>query len=233
MIKYKRIILKVSGAAFADDSAKGICNASIAKLVAEIKSVYDLGVEIGVVVGGGNFWRGRLSENMDRGTADYIGMLATCMNALALGTALSDAGIKNKVVTSLAMDKIAETYMLPNVLNYLDSGNVVVFGGGTGCPYFSTDTTATLRALEVHADAVICSKNVDGVYDSDPVVNADAKKYDTLTFAEVLEKNLKVMDLTATAMCREYGLPLILYSKDRENGLLDAACGNKIGTTIT
>lgn len=232
MIKYKRILLKVSGEALADASRHGISNPELMRLANDIKTVYDMGVQIGIVVGGGNFWRGRSSESMDRGTADYIGMLATCMNALALGNALTEVGVNNKVVTSLAMDKIAETYLLPSVLKYLDEGRVVVFGGGTGCPYFSTDTTATLRALEIHADAVICAKNIDGVYDSDPNVNPNAVKFDELTFAEVLERNLKVLDLTATAMCREYGLPLIMFHKDHKNGLAEAVQGKKIGTII-
>lgn len=232
MAQYKRILLKISGEALSGENKSGIDNAETLNIAKQIADVTKLGVQVGVVVGGGNFWRGRQSEDMDRGTADYIGMLATMMNSLALGSALSSLGVDNKVVSALAMDKIAETYLLPNALKYLDEGKVVIFGAGTGSPYFSTDTTATLRACEIHADAVLCAKNIDGVYDSDPKVNPKAKKFDKLTYAEVLAKNLKVLDLTATAMCMEYGMPLLVFGKDTPNAIADAVCGKKIGTII-
>lgn len=230
MAKYKRILLKVSGEALANESRTGIDNQEVGKLALQIKRLHDNGVQVGVVVGGGNFWRGRQSEDMDRGTADYIGMLATVMNSLALGSALQSNNVPVKVVSALSIDKVAETYFLPNVLKYLDENIVVVFGAGTGSPYFSTDTTATLRACEIHADAVLCAKNIDGVYDSDPRTNPKAKKFDNLTYHEVLAKNLKVLDFTATAMCMEYKIPLLVFGKDAD--ILDVVNGKNVGTII-
>ncbi len=231
MLKYKRILLKVSGEALS--SGHGIDDSAVKNVARQIKSVVDLGVEVGVVVGGGNFWRGRQNNTMDRGTADYIGMLATVMNALALGEGLTSCGVENRVVTALAMDKIAEPYFLPKVLKYLEQGKVVVFGAGTGSPYFSTDTTSALRACEIHADALLCAKNIDGVYDSDPKFNSKAHKYDTLTYTKVLTDNLKALDLTAVAMCREYNIPVVAFGMDVEDGIVKVVCGEKIGTTIT
>ncbi len=232
MAQYKRILLKLSGEAMSQEGGSGIDNAQTLRTAKQIADVTKLGVQVGVVVGGGNFWRGRQSEDMDRGTADYIGMLATMMNALALGSALTALGVPNKVVSALSIDKVAETYFLPNVLQYLEQGKVVIFGAGTGSPYFSTDTTAALRACEIHAGAVLCAKNIDGVYDSDPKINANAKKFDKLTYKEVLARNLKVLDFTATAMCMEYGIPLIVFGKDEKDAICNVVLGKKIGTTI-
>ena len=231
MIKYKRILLKVSGEALS--AGHGIDDAAIKRVTRQIKSVVDLGVQVGVVVGGGNFWRGRQNGTMDRATADYIGMLATVMNALALSEGLSACGVENEVVTAIAMDNIAKPYFLPDVLEYLEQGKVVVFGAGTGSPYFSTDTASALRACEIHADAMLCAKNIDGIYDSDPKGNPDAKKYDSLTYDKVLKDNLKALDLTAVAMCREYGMPVVAFGMNVENGIVKVVCGEKIGTTIT
>ncbi len=230
-IKYKRILLKISGEALSSNGS-GMDMVQLRQLATQIAEVSKLGVEIGIVVGGGNFWRGRVSTDIDRGTADYIGMLATVMNSLALTDMLNSVGVDTHIVSSIMMDKITESYHLPRVLKYLDSGKVVVFAGGCGAPYFSTDTTATLRACEIHADAVLCTKSIDGVYDSDPAVNPQAKKYSHLTYAEVLSSGLKALDLTATAMAWEYKLPLVVFSKDVPNSIIDVVMGKEVGTLI-
>lgn len=231
MAKYNRVIIKISGEALSTNKF-GIQNPAVEVVAQQIKSVVDKGVEVGVVVGGGNFWRGRTSQSMDRAKADYIGMLATVMNGLALGEALSAIGIDNHVVSSLAIDKVCETFFLPNVLNYLNNKQVVIFVGGTGNPYFSTDSAASLRACEVHADAILCAKAVDGIYDSDPGSNPHAKKYDEISYDKVIADNLKAMDLTSIAMCREYGVKLVVFSKDEPNGLARVVEGEKLGTIV-
>lgn len=231
MAKYNRVIIKISGEALSTNKF-GIQNPAVEVVAKQIKSVVDKGVEVGVVVGGGNFWRGRTSQSMDRAKADYIGMLATVMNGLALGEALSAIGIDNHVVSSLAIDKVCETFFLPNVLNYLNNKQVVIFVGGTGNPYFSTDSAASLRACEVHADAILCAKAVDGIYDSDPGSNPHAKKYDEISYDKVIADNLKAMDLTSIAMCREYGVKLVVFSKDEPNGLARVVDGEKLGTIV-
>lgn len=231
MAKYNRVIIKISGEALSTNKF-GIQNPAVEVVAQQIKSVVDKGVEVGVVVGGGNFWRGRTSQSMDRAKADYIGMLATVMNGLALGEALSAIGIDNQVVSSLAIDKVCETFFLPNVLNYLNNKQVVIFVGGTGNPYFSTDSAASLRACEVHADAILCAKAVDGIYDSDPGSNPHAKKYDEISYDKVIADNLKAMDLTSIAMCREYGVKLVVFSKDEPNGLARVVDGEKLGTIV-
>ena len=231
MLKYKRILLKVRGEALS--SGHGIDDSAVKNVARQIKSVVDLGVEVGVVVGGGNFWRGRQNNTMDRGTADYIGMLATVMNALALGEGLTSCGVENRVVTALAMDKIAEPYFLPKVLKYPEQGKVVVFGAGTGSPYFSTDTTSALRACEIHADALLCAKNIDGVYDSDPKVNPDAVKFDEITIEEVVDRKLAAMDLTASIMCLEQRMPMMVFGLDGENSIVNAVHGKFSGTRVT
>lgn len=230
-IKYKRIILKISGEAMATEDSN-IDVASVKKIALQIQQVVSMGVEVGIVVGGGNFWRGRNSKDMNRATADYIGMLATVMNSIALGDILRSVGVDNKVVSSMFMDKIAEAYYLPTVLDYLKEGKVVIFAGGCGAPFFSTDTTATLRACEIGADAVLAAKSVDGVYDSDPSVNTTAKKYEQLSYQDILSKGLKALDLTATAMASEHSIPIIVFSKDIDNSIADVVCGKKIGTII-
>ena len=231
MAKYNRVIIKISGEALSTNKF-GIQNPAVEVVAKQIKSVVDKGVEVGVVVGGGNFWRGRTSQSMDRAKADYIGMLATVMNGVALGEALSAIGIDNHVVSSLAIDKVCETFFLPNVLNYLNNKQVVIFVGGTGNPYFSTDSAASLRACEVHADAILCAKAVDGIYDSDPGSNPHAKKYDEISYDKVIADNLKAMDLTSIAMCREYGVKLVVFSKDEPNGLARVVDGEKLGTIV-
>ncbi len=231
MSKYRRILLKISGEALSDGNMN-ICGESANKLAEQVKQIVSTGVELGIVVGGGNIWRGRSSASMDRTTADYIGMLATVMNGLALGEALSSLGVGNRVVSSFAIDKVTETYFLPNVNRYLSEGKVVIFVGGTGSPYFSTDSAASLRACEIHADALICLKAVDGLYDSDPKVNPSARKYDEITYDKVIADNLKALDLTAIAMCREFGVRIVVLGKDEPDGVMRALRGEKVGTII-
>lgn len=231
MIKYKRVLLKISGEALSDGTS-GIKGESVANLACQIKQIVESGVQLGIVVGGGNFWRGRTSENMDRVTADYIGMLATVMNGLALGDALTTLGVSNKVVSSFVIDKVCETYFVPKAREYLSDGKVVIFVGGTGSPFFSTDTALSLRACEMNADAIIYLKNIDGIYNDDPKINHNAVKYDEITFDKVIADNLKAMDLTAMAMCREYGLTVVAIGKDEENGVLRVLNGEKLGTRI-
>lgn len=232
MIKYKRILIKISGEALAD-GGENISSKSAMRLANQLKEIAATGAQIGVVIGGGNLWRGRAIDTMDRATADYIGMLATVMNGLTLGEALTACGVENRVVSSFAIDKVAETYFLPNVKEYLQEGKIVIFVGGTGSPYFSTDTAASLRACEIHADAMVCLKAVDGIYDSDPNVNPNAKKYDEISYDKVIADNLKALDLTAIAMCREFGVKVIALGKEEKDGILRVLQGEKLGTIIS
>lgn len=232
MAKYNRILVKVSGEALADKDGHGIDNDAVVKVAKELSLVADGGVQVAVVVGGGNFWRGRTSNNMNRVVADQIGMLATVMNALALGDALSQCGVANKVYSAVTVDKTLPCYIAGDAVKALQEGNVVVFGGGTGAPFFSTDTAAVLRACEVGAQAVVCAKAVDGVYDSDPKLNPNAKKYDEISFDKVIADNLKALDVTAMAMCREYNLPVLVYHNEESNGLARVLNGEKLGTII-
>lgn len=232
MAKYNRILVKVSGEALADKDGHGIDNDAVVKVAKELSLVADGGVQVAVVVGGGNFWRGRTSNNMNRVVADQIGMLATVMNALALGDALSQCGVANKVYSAVTVDKTLPCYIAGDAVKALQEGKVVVFGGGTGAPFFSTDTAAVLRACEVGAQAVVCAKAVDGVYDSDPKLNPNAKKYDEISFDKVIADNLKALDVTAMAMCREYNLPVLVYHNEESNGLARVLNGEKLGTII-
>lgn len=231
MTDYKRIVIKVSGESLSGGKF-GIDGGSANKLALQLKKIADLGVQVGVVVGGGNFWRGRSSQDMDRTVADNIGMLATVMNGLALGEALTSNGVKCKVVSSIGITKVVEQYDFQSVNGYLNDGNIVVFVGGTGLPYFSTDTTLTLRACEIHADAIFFMKNIDGIYDSDPKQNPNAKKYDEITYDKIIADNLKAMDMTAIAMCREYGMKAIALGMHEEDGILRVLKGEKLGTII-
>lgn len=231
MAKYKRILLKISGEALSDGRTN-ICGERVSAVAAQIGKIVSAGVQLGVVVGGGNIWRGRTSETMDRAVADDIGMLATVMNGLALSEALTSAGVDNKVVSSFAIDKVAQTCCLPEVNACLNEGKVVIFVGGTGSPYFSTDTAASLRACEIHADALVCLKAVDGLYDSDPNVNPAAKKYDVISYDKVIADNLKALDMTAIAMCREFGVTVIAIGKDEPDGVVRVLKGEKLGTII-
>ena len=229
--KYNRVILKLSGEALAGENGFGI-DFNVAKRIAqEVKQLVDLGVEVGAVVGGGNIWRGRSGEGMDRTTADYMGMLATCINALALQDSLESLGVKTRVQTAIEMKEIAEPFIRRRAMRHLEKGRVVIFAAGTGNPYFSTDTTAALRAAEIEADVILLAKKVDGVYDKDPHKFDDAKKFDTLTHLEVLEKGLQVMDSTATSLCMDNNIPIKVFELTTEN-ILKAVHGENIGTTV-
>lgn len=233
---YKRILLKLSGEALKGETEFGIDPLTVNQMASQIKTVVDEGIEVCVVVGGGNIWRGKTAESlgMDRSTADYMGMLATMMNGLAVKDALESIGTQTRVMTALEMDKVAEPYIRGRALRHLDKGRVVIFVGGTGMPYFSTDTAAALRAAEINVDAILMAKNgTDGVYDSDPKSNPDAKKFTSLTNQDLLEKNLQVMDLTAATMCNENDIPIIVFNLNENGNILKVAKGEKIGTTIT
>lgn len=229
---YKRVLLKISGEALAGDQKFGISEETTNTVAKQIKELCDLGVETAIVVGGGNFWRGRSSENMDRATADYMGMLATVMNALALESALNIHGVKARVQTAIEMREIAEPYARMKAISRLERKEVVIFGAGTGNPFFSTDTTAALRAAEMDAEVILLAKNVDAVYSDDPETNPNAERYDSLTFKEVVDQDLKVMDLTAATLCRDNGIAIHVFGVAGEGNIMKAVCGEKIGTII-
>lgn len=230
--KYKRVILKLSGEALAGVSGFGL-DFKVAKRIAlEIKELVDMGVEVGTVVGGGNIWRGRSGEGMDRTTADYMGMMATCINALALQDSLEQVGVKTRVQTAIEMKEIAEPFIRRRAMRHLEKGRVVIFAAGTGNPYFSTDTTAALRAAEIEADVILLAKKVDGVYDKDPHKYSDAKKYDTLSYIEVLEQGLQVMDSTATSLCMDNEIPILVFGLDEPGNIKKAMYGENIGTLV-
>ena len=230
--KYKRVILKISGEALAGVSGFGL-DFNVAKRIAlEIKELVDMGVEVGTVVGGGNIWRGRSGEGMDRTTADYMGMMATCINALALQDSLEQVGVRTRVQTAIEMKEIAEPFIRRRAMRHLEKGRVVIFAAGTGNPYFSTDTTAALRAAEIEADVILLAKKVDGVYDKDPHKYADAKKYDTLSYIEVLEQGLQVMDSTATSLCMDNEIPILVFGLDEPGNIKRAMYGEPIGTLV-
>ena len=231
--KYKRVLLKISGESLAGDSKFGIDTPTVKKIAAEMKQVYDSGVEIAIVVGGGNFWRGRTSSNMDRATADYIGMLATCMNALALQEAFEELMIPTRVQTAIEMREVAEPYIRRKAIHHLEGGKVVIFGAGTGNPFFSTDTAAALRAAEIDADVILLAKKIDGVYSADPELDPSAVKYDELSHWDVLEKDLKVMDSTAASLCRDNSIDIQVFAIAEEGNVMKAVSGEKIGTIIT
>ena len=230
--KYKRVILKISGEALAGDKHVGLDESMLEKVAHEVKEIHDMGVQVAVVVGGGNFWRGRTSNSMDRSTADYMGMLATVINSLALQDAFERNGMPTRVQTAIQMREVAEPYIRRRAISQLNKDIVVIFGAGIGNPFFSTDTTAALRAAEIEADVILLAKKVDAVYDSDPEVNPDAKKYDVLTHQEVLEKNLKVMDATAASICRDNDIMIHVFAIGEPDNVIKAVCGEKIGTLI-
>ncbi len=230
---YKRILLKVSGEVLAGAKGHGIDNETTLSVCRVIKECCDLGVQVGVVVGGGNFWRGRSSENMDRTRADHIGMLATVMNSLALGDYLSQVGVDARVMSAVSLPQLCETYNKQQAVRHLEKGRVVIFGGGTGCPFFSTDTTAALRAAEIGAQVYFKATNVDGVYDKDPNKFDDAVKYDTLTHTEVLTRGLKVMDSTAASLCRDNSIDILVFDLTDPQNVIRAINGEKIGTLVT
>lgn len=230
-IKYKRVLLKLSGEALAGEQKRGINNDIVNQIAVAIKEINELGVEVAVVVGGGNFWRGRTSDGMDRTTADYIGMLATVMNAMALQDALENIDVATRVQTGIEMRQVAEPYIRRRAVRHLEKGRVVIFGAGTGNPYFSTDTAAALRALEMEAEVILLAKNVDAVYDKDPKVYPDAQKFEKLSYMEVIQKELKVMDSTATSLCKDNNIPIKVFELSTEN-IINAVKGASIGTTV-
>ena len=230
--KYKRILLKLSGEALAGAQGFGLNEDVLSEISQTIKKCVEIGVEIAIVVGGGNFWRGRSGENMDRTRADHMGMLATVINALAMQDALERAGVATRVQTAIEMRQIAEPYIRGKAESHLRKGRVVVFGCGTGNPYFSTDTTAALRAAEINADIILLAKKVDGVYDSDPNINKNAKKFDTLKYIDVLNRGLGVMDSTATSLCMDNNIPIRVFGLDVPSNILDAVMGKEIGTLV-
>ena len=231
--KYKKILLKVSGEALAGENKFGLNEDTLAQISQSIKKVVDMGVEISIVVGGGNFWRGRSGQNMDRTRADHMGMLATTINALALCSALENCGVETRVQTGTEMRAIAEPYIRNKAVRHLQKGRVVIFGCGTGNPFMSTDTAAALRAVEIEADIILLAKNVDAVYDSDPNVNPSAKKFDSLSFNDILGKELAVMDSTAASMCRDNNMPILVFGLDNPDNIIKAVKGEKIGTLVT
>lgn len=230
--KYKRILLKLSGEALAGDSKFGLDFDKVLEICASIKKCVDLGVEIGIVVGGGNFWRGRTSGKMDRTRADHMGMLATVINSLGLADGLEQVGVDVRVQTAISMQEIAEPYIRNRATRHLSKGRVVIFGCGTGNPFFSTDTAAALRAAEIDAQIVFKATNVDGVYDSDPKTNPDAKKYDTLSYLDVLNDGLQVMDSTAASLCMDNQLPILVFSLKDPDNIVKAITGETIGTVV-
>ena len=230
--KYKRVLLKVSGEALAGDNKTGLNYDVVTEICKSIKKCVDAGAQVAVVVGGGNFWRGRSSGAMDRTRADHIGMLATTMNALALADVLESLGCTVRVQTALQMAAIAEPYIRNRAVRHLNKGRVVIFGCGTGNPFFSTDTAAALRAMEIQADILMKATLVDGVYDKDPHKYDDAKKYDTLTFTEVIGQDLGVMDSTAAAMCRDNRMKMLVFDLSRPDNIYDAIMGGNVGTVV-
>lgn len=231
-IKYKRVLIKLSGEVLAGKQKTGVNVKTIGKICDKIKEIVDLGVEVAIVVGGGNFWRGRNGHEMERTTADYMGIIATAMNGLALQDALEARGVFSRVQTAIEMREIAEPYIQRKAEKHLSRGRVVIFACGTGHPYFTTDTAAALRATEINAEILLLGKSIDGVYSADPNMDSTAVKYDEITYKEVLEKDLKVMDSTATAMCRDNNMPLLVFGIEDEENLVRAVKGEKIGTIV-
>lgn len=231
--KYKRILLKVSGEALAGDKKTGLNFDIITDICKSIKKCVDVGVQVAVVVGGGNFWRGRSSGAMDRTRADHIGMIATAMNALALADVLESLGCVVRVQTAITMQQVAEPYIRNKAVNHLNKGRVVIFGCGTGNPFFSTDTAASLRAAEIEADIFMKATMVDGVYDKDPHKFEDAKRYDTLTFSQVLNDNLGVMDSTAATMCRDTNMTMLVFDLSEPENIYKAVMGEDVGTIVS
>ena len=231
-LKYKRVLLKVSGEALAGEKKTGFDQDVLARLSASIKKCVDMGLEIALVVGGGNIWRGRTGENMDRTRADHMGMLATVINALALCDALENAGIPCRVQTAIDMRQIAEPYIRGRAMRHLEKGRFVIFGCGTGNPFFSTDTAAALRAAEIGADIIFKATNVDGVYDKDPNRFDDAIKYDVITHQDILSKGLAVMDSTAASLCRDNDIPLLVFNLQQPENMVKAVKGENVGTVV-
>lgn len=231
-LKYKRILLKLSGEALAGDKGQGLDFPTVENICRSIKKTADAGAEIGIVVGGGNFWRGRDCKGSDRARADHIGMLATTMNALAVADVLESLGCIVRVQTAITMQQVAEPFILGRALRHFEKGRIVIFGCGTGNPFFSTDSAASLRAAELKADIILKATMVDGIYDKDPKKYPDAVKFDVITHHDILVKKLKVMDSAAAAICTENNIPIIVFNLDRPDNIYDAAMGKSVGTLV-
>ena len=230
--KYKRILIKLSGEALAGAQGHGLDETVISRVVGQIEKIHNMGVEIALVIGGGNFWRGRQGKQMDRTTADHMGMLATVMNSLAMMDALEQRGIPTRVQTALIMTSVAEPYILRKALRHFEKGRIVIIACGTGNPYCSTDTAAAQRACEIQADVVMMAKNIDGIYDSDPRVNPDARKYEHIRYIDIIKNDIKAMDATAATMCMENDIPVLAFGLDEQDALIRVVCGEKLGTII-
>ena len=230
--KYKRVLLKVSGEALAGANGFGLDEKTIDDISRNIKKIVDMGVQVAIVVGGGNIWRGRSSENMDRTRADHMGMLATAINSLGLCSSLEALGVPTRVQTAIEMRQVAEPYIRGRAERHMEKGRVVIFGCGTGNPFMSTDTAAALRAVEMEVDVILLAKKVDAVYDSDPNINPDAKKFDKLSFSDILSKNLGVMDSTAASLCRDNNMPILVFGLNDPENIVRACKGDKIGTLV-
>lgn len=231
-IKYKRILLKLSGEALGGAEGRGVNADTLGKICDQIKNVVDLGVEVAIVVGGGNFWRGKYGHQMERTTSDYMGMLATTMNGLALQDSLEARGLTTRLQTAIEMRQIAEPYIRRKATNHLSKGRVVIFACGTGNPFFTTDTAAALRSAEIEADVILLAKTIDAVYSDDPKINPNAERYDEITYLDILNKDLKVMDSTATSLCKDNQIPLIVFGIDEPENMVKIIKGEKIGTIV-
>jgi uridylate kinase len=229
---YKRVLLKISGEALAGDNKFGLNWEVIGSVTDKIKQCAEMGIQIGIVVGGGNFWRGRQGPHMERSRADHVGMLATMMNALVLQDALERAGVPTRVQSAIEMRAISEPYIRGRAISHLEKGRVVIFACGTGNPFFSTDTAAALRAAEIDADIILLAKKVDGIYSADPEVDKNAIKFEKINYNEVLEKRLGVMDSTAASMCMDNSIPILVFGLGDGSGIIDAVIGKKIGTLV-
>ena len=232
-MKNRRVFLKLSGEALAGPKKTGFDEDTVKEVARQVKASVDAGVQVGIVIGGGNFWRGRSSGNMDRTRADHIGMLATTMNALAVADAMEALGVDVRVQTAISMQQIAEPYIRNKAISHLKKGRVVIFGCGTGSPFFSTDTAATLRAVEIEADILLKATMVDGVYDKDPHKYTDAVRYEKITFSDVLSSALAVMDSTAASMCRDNKMPMLVFDLNRPDNIYDAIMGEPVGTVVS
>ena len=231
-MKFKRVLIKVSGEALAGDDKFGVNDEMTVATAKQIKEIVDAGVQVAVVCGGGNFFRGRTGGNIDKPTADYMGMLATVMNGLALQDSLLSIGCEAKLMTAIEIRDMAEGYARRKALDYLEEGKVVIFGGGTGSPFFTTDTTAALRAAEIGADVLLLAKNIDAVYSADPNVDPNAERYSELTYMDIIEKDLKVMDLTAATLCKDTGTKIYVFALKEEGNLMKVINGENVGTLI-
>lgn len=234
-LKYKRVLLKLSGESLMGDKGFGIDSKVLEFFAREVKKVHDIGLELGLVIGGGNIYRGLSAshQGIDRATGDYMGMLATVINALALQNEIEKQGVQSRLMSAIKMEAVAEPYIRRRAMRHLEKGRVVILGAGTGHPYFSTDTAASLRAVEIGAEAIIKGTRVDGIFDSDPEKNPDAIKFDSISYMDILKKNLKVMDLTAVSLCQENNLPMIVFNMDEPDNLLRLALGENVGTIVS